>query len=148
MDHNQIYLDINDYLDLYLIAGHLGDKIWQGEIIEALKNNEHLKSNQGKSFEIELLWQEYQQVNMQILEIYKQVQSQAFDEELQEKVLLLKQKRIELSSKIQKKQRNSKRHQLLNEVNRIWLWNVLNKPEPILLFTFNRKFIILIILRN
>ena len=110
MDHNQIYLDINDYLDLYLIAGHLGDKIWQGEIIEALKNNEHLKSNQGKSFEIELLWQEYQQVNMKILEIYKQVQSQAFDEELQEKVLLLKQKRIELSSKIQKKQRNSKRH--------------------------------------
>ena len=110
MDHNQIYLDSNDYLDLYLIAGHLGDKIWQAEIIEALKNNEHLKSNQGNSFEIELLWQEYQHVNMQILEIYKQVQSQAFDEELQEKVLLLKQKRIELSSKIQKKQRNSKRH--------------------------------------
>jgi uncharacterized protein (UPF0335 family) len=110
MDYNQIYLDINDYLDLYLIVGHLGDKIWQDEIIEALKNNEHLKSNQSKSIEIELLWQEYQQVNMQILEIYKQVQSQAFDEELQEKVLLLKQKRIELSSKIQKKQRNSKRH--------------------------------------
>ena len=110
MNHNQIYLDSNDYLDLYLIAGHLGDKSWQGEIIEALKNNEHLKSNQGKSFEIESLWQEYQQVNMRILEIYKQVQSQAFDEELQEKVLLLKQKRIELSSKIQKKQRNSKRH--------------------------------------
>ena len=30
MDHNQIYLDSNDYLDLYLIAGHLGDKTWQG----------------------------------------------------------------------------------------------------------------------
>lgn len=103
-----MYLDINDYLDLYLIAGHLGDENWQGEIIEALKNNEHLQSMQGKSFE--LLWQEYQQVNMQILEIYKQVQSQAFDEELQEKVLLLKQKRIELSRKIQKKQGNSKRH--------------------------------------
>ena len=67
MNHNQIYLDSNDYLDLYLIAGHLGDKSWQGEIIEALKNNEHLKSNQGKSFEIELLWQEYQQVNMRFL---------------------------------------------------------------------------------
>ena len=37
---------------------------------------------------------------------------------------------------------------LLNEINRIWLRNVLNRPEPILLFTFDRKFIILIILRN
>ena len=110
MDHNQIYLDSNDYLDLYLIAGHLGDKIWQAEIIEALKNNVHLKSNQYNPFEIELLWKEYQHVNLQILEIYKQVQSQAFDEELQEKVLFLKQKRIELSRKIKKKQRNSKPH--------------------------------------
>lgn len=110
MDHNQIYLDSNDYLDLYLIAGHLGDKNWQGEIIEALKNKEHLKTNQGKPFEIELLWKEYQHVNLQILKIYKQVQSQAFDEELQEKVLFLKQKRIELSREIQKKQRTSKPH--------------------------------------
>ena len=69
-----------------------------------------MKTNQGKPFEIELLWKEYQHVNLQILEIYKQVQSQAFDEELQEKVLFLKQKRIELSRKIQKKQRNSKPH--------------------------------------
>jgi hypothetical protein len=47
---------------------------------------------------------------MKILEIYKQIQNQTFDEELQRKVLLLKQKRMEISHKIQKSERNSIRH--------------------------------------
>ena len=35
--NTEIELNVNDYLDLYLFAGDLGETIWQLEIIEQLE---------------------------------------------------------------------------------------------------------------
>ncbi|WP_155891091.1 hypothetical protein [Ectobacillus panaciterrae] len=38
---------INDYLDLYLYAGSIGDKSWQQEIIGKLRNFSHKTQEQA-----------------------------------------------------------------------------------------------------
>ncbi|MBM7651388.1 hypothetical protein [Neobacillus cucumis] len=39
MDHNEVKMWINDYLDLYLYAKSMNDYLWQQEIIEKLQNS-------------------------------------------------------------------------------------------------------------
>ncbi len=38
MNNKEVYLEVDDYLDLYLLAGKLSDSLWQQEIKEKLKN--------------------------------------------------------------------------------------------------------------
>ena len=48
--NTEIELNVNDYLDLYLFAGDLGETIWQLEIIEqleALTTEKPLKRGMG-----------------------------------------------------------------------------------------------------
>ncbi|WP_299095302.1 hypothetical protein [uncultured Metabacillus sp.] len=42
-------LEVNDYLDLYLFAGQIGDPLWQEEIIEKLKT---IQTKKNKSINI------------------------------------------------------------------------------------------------
>ena len=54
--NTEIELNVNDYLDLYLFAGDLGETIWQLEIIEqleALTTEKHLKN---QPLDKDILW--------------------------------------------------------------------------------------------
>jgi uncharacterized phage-like protein YoqJ len=110
MNNKETHLEVNDYLDLYLFAESLGDKLWQNEIIEKLQNNHKDLSQHGPSLTLQTLRKEYQKISIDILELYSQFQEKPFNEELQEKTWDLKQQRIELSLKIHIEERKSQRH--------------------------------------
>ncbi|KKI90493.1 hypothetical protein WQ54_21345 [Bacillus sp. SA1-12] len=71
-------LQVNDYLDLYLFAGQIGDPLWQQEIIEKLKTIQS-KKKQNQSTLLKNLIERYKQLNDEILSIYNQKNHQYFD---------------------------------------------------------------------
>jgi|tagenome__1003787_1003787.scaffolds.fasta_scaffold20951818_4 hypothetical protein len=89
-------LDVNDYLDLYLHARHIGDILWQDEIIEKLQNFPNENSLNNQFSESDTPWDKYKLINEEILTLYQQLRNQSTNDELQEKILNLKQQRISL----------------------------------------------------
>ena len=65
--NTEIELNVNDYLDLYLFAGDLGETIWQLEIIEQLEalttEKTHKKSTFRQGYSLEKI-QTYQRRNL------------------------------------------------------------------------------------
>jgi len=97
-------LTVDQYLDLYLLAGELGDQLWQNEIMEKLNNGEYITEH---SLKIRNLWDEYKKVNMEMLDLYRQLQKDASNEALTEKFRALKQQRIILNRQIHKEEKKS-----------------------------------------
>jgi hypothetical protein len=93
-------LNVNDYLDLYLFAGKVGDTLWQHEIIEKLQNLSNKNPSTEPLQDIEVLWINYKSVNEKILALYQQMRNQSTNDELQEKIWDLKQQRILLGRQI------------------------------------------------
>ena len=52
-------LDVNDYLDLFLLARNIGDILWQNEILEKLKNFSNESYSKNQSLDIDTLWEKY-----------------------------------------------------------------------------------------
>ncbi len=100
MNRKKTNLEVNDYLDLYLLSGSLGDKSWQQEVIGRLKDSQNEMTIQDSSLIIHNLWIEYKKVNTDILEMYNQLRTDSSSEELNEKIWNLKQQRMSLSRKI------------------------------------------------
>ncbi|WP_034671740.1 hypothetical protein [Ectobacillus panaciterrae] len=91
---------VNDYLDLYLYAGSIGDISWQQEIIEKLQNFHNEIRKELQSFTLNNVLKEYKRINEEILTIYHQLREQSSNGYLQEKIWELKQQRISLGHQI------------------------------------------------
>lgn len=100
MKNEETCLEVNDYLDLFILAGNLGDKQWQQEIIVKLQNRQTQESQNDESATLDHLWTEYKKINKTIHELYSQLQSMPSNHDLQEIMWNLKQRRIELGRKI------------------------------------------------
>jgi hypothetical protein len=106
MSNKEIFLDVDDYLDLYLLAGKLNAPLWQKEIKEKLQ---HLQYD--STLTLRNIWQKYKKVNMEIIVLYQQYQKQPFNnEKLLKKIWDLKQQRMELSRQIQMEEGKLQRH--------------------------------------
>lgn len=91
---------VNDYLDLYIYAGSMGDISWQQEIIEKLHNFHNEIRKQTPSFVFNNLLKEYKHINEEILTISHQLRDQPSNSYLHEKILELQQQRISLDIEI------------------------------------------------
>jgi hypothetical protein len=100
-----IKFEVDDYLDLYLLAKQLGDKGWQEEIIKQLKNPTQETVEENQLLTIHNLWLEYKSINIDILELYNKLKYNTTEEDLFGKINELKEKRLNLTHKISKEER-------------------------------------------
>src|SRR4051794_34238660 len=103
-------LNVDDYLDLYLLAGSLSDKSWQDEMMSKLQKFQSEHSKIDPALEIHNLWIEYKKVNIELLDLYQQLRNQSSNKELHKKAEVLKQQRVSLSRKIYSKEIKSEHH--------------------------------------
>ena len=98
MSSNETALEVNDYLDLYLLAKSMGDQAWQDEIIRKLKNvaNQPVDHTQM----IHNLWAQFKKINEEILALYHELRTGTSTSYLEEKIMDLKYKRIEITRKL------------------------------------------------
>lgn len=94
----EIYLDVDDYLDLYLLAGKLGDSSWRNEINEKLKSL-HEQQN-DPALTLRSLLHQYNVVNMDMIALYQQFRKQPYNDELRKKIWELKQQRMHINRQI------------------------------------------------
>ncbi len=90
----------NDYLDLYLLAGSLGDKEWQNEIMNRLHQCYGDIAREELSQEIQNLWKEYRQINSMIIDLYRLLKTNPSDEKTKSQIRILKHKRATLYRRI------------------------------------------------
>lgn len=107
MKNKETCLEVNDYLDLFILAGNLGDKRWQQEIIVKLQNRQTQETRNVESATLDQLWIEYKKINQSIHELYNQLQTMPFNHDLQEIMWNLKQQRLELGRKINMEERRA-----------------------------------------
>lgn len=100
-----IKFEVDDFLDLYLLAKQLGDKGWQEEIIKQLKNPTQEIVEENQLLTIHNLWLEYKSINIDILELYNKLKYNTTEEDLFGKINELKEKRLNLTHKISKEER-------------------------------------------
>lgn len=88
-------LNSDDYLDLYLFAKKMGDKIWQNEIMMKLRNVTNGRPEEIQSLDRYGLWENYQKVNIEIITLYRKLGDRSSNENdyLREKIMKLKQER-------------------------------------------------------
>ena len=109
MGANETYSEINGYLDLYLLAGSLGDKQWQEEVLVQLQEV-IMEQNEDPSLTINNLWEEYKMINAELLDLYNQLRNHSSNKELHKKVWELKQVRRAVSRKIHDAEHRLKQH--------------------------------------
>lgn len=105
MVKKSIKFEVDDFLDLYLLAEQLGDKGWQEEIIKQLKNPTDEIVEEDQLLTIHNLWLEYKSINIDILELYNKLKYSTTEEDLLGKINELKEKRLSLTHKISKEER-------------------------------------------
>lgn len=92
---------IDNYLDLYLYAGQIGDKEWQKTIKAKLSG---IQSGETDVQKEKGLHQRFIEVNRQILALYRHMRCHAVDDvpgELTERLFTLKKKRLDISREIE-----------------------------------------------
>ena len=109
MAANETYLEVNGYLDLYILAGSLGDKQWQEEVLVQLQKFLG-EQNEDPTVTINNLWEEYKRINVEILDLYNELRNHSANRELHKKVWELKQARNLISRKINDAEHKSKQH--------------------------------------
>lgn len=100
-----VVLEINDLLDLYLLAKNLGDEAWQQEVLEELRNFNPTEIKNKK--EISSLWKQYKTINDRILKIHQQLRVEPNNSTCLDKIFELKEKRNWLYLQIQTKQKQT-----------------------------------------
>lgn len=100
MDTGLSCRNANDYLDLYLLAGSLGDKEWQNEIMNSLHQCYGDMVKAELSHEVENLWKKYRQINSNILDLYRFLKSNPSDDKIKNQIRVLKHKRATLYRRI------------------------------------------------
>ncbi|MBB6443599.1 hypothetical protein [Bacillus benzoevorans] len=97
---NETFLEVNDYLDLYLLAGSLQDKAWQQQIIGKMQDLPKEKVQREKSLNIDELAKEFRMINTDILDLYHQLHRDPENAGLRDMVSRLEQRRKYLMKKI------------------------------------------------
>lgn len=89
------HLNSDDYLDLYLFAQKIGDKIWQNEIMMKLRDVTNGRTEEIQSLDRYGLWENYQKVNSEIIALYRKLRDRSSNENdyLREEIMKLKQER-------------------------------------------------------
>ncbi|KAA9021636.1 hypothetical protein [Niallia endozanthoxylica] len=100
MNTNVENLEIDDYLDLYLLAGKMGDKLWQQDILEVLKNYEKNKSSEDPVLIIHNLWLEHRKINTELLDLYRELRKEPENEELKARIAVLKKQKVAVCRKL------------------------------------------------
>ncbi|WP_394231407.1 hypothetical protein [Niallia oryzisoli] len=100
MNANVVNLEIDDYLDLYLLAGQMGDKSWQNDILNALEHYEENKSNEDPVLIIHNLWLEHRKINTELLDTYRLLRQDPDNDVLQQRVSILKKQKVEVCRKL------------------------------------------------
>jgi hypothetical protein len=97
-----IHLNTDDYLDLYLFAKKMGDKIWQNEIIVKLREVLSGRPVEIEAFDLENLWENYKQVNSEIVALYSDLLEDSTNEKqnIKEMIMKLKNERRAISRQI------------------------------------------------
>jgi hypothetical protein len=96
----RVLLEVNDYLDLYLLAGALGDKLWQDEMITKLETLKSESNQEDPILEIHNLWLEYKKINAELIDLYHQLRKDSTNEGLHREVGELKRRRMDICHKI------------------------------------------------
>lgn len=105
MSNNEVLLEVNDYLDLYLYAKSIGDQAWQEEIIHKLQNYNQHPIHQTKV--TNQLLAEFKHINKKILGLYQELHTDSFNSYIPEKIMDLKQRRIEITRQLRTQQIHS-----------------------------------------
>jgi hypothetical protein len=105
--NKKIELNVNDYLDLYLLAKDLGDTIWQLEIIEQLDALTTGRPIKNQPLDKDILWKKYKLINEEIYQLYQHIKKHSTNHEIQEKMGNLKQERIGLGRQLGLSKRNT-----------------------------------------
>src|SRR6478609_2093912 len=105
--NKKIELNVNDYLDLYLLAKDLGDTIWQLEIIEQLDALTTGRPIKNQPLDKDILWKKYKLINEEIYQLYQHIKKHSTNHEIQEKMGNLKQERIRLGHQLGLSKRNT-----------------------------------------
>ena len=103
----RVLLEVNDYLDLYLLAKDLGDTIWQLEIIEQLDALTTGRPIKNQPLNKDILWKKYKLINEEIYQLYQHIKKHSTNHEIQEKMGNLKQERIGLGRQLGLSKRNT-----------------------------------------
>jgi len=110
MDRDNTYLEVNDYLDLYLLAKNLGDQTWQQELLKKLENyqsEEEMK--QGREMSAYGLLDRYKEINTQIIDLYRNLYNNQSDQEIKQEIKELKRELIAISRKLYEAERSTQR---------------------------------------
>lgn len=110
MIKDKTFLEVNDYLDLYLIAKSLHDKSWQQEIIEKLKDVPKGDIQKEISSNIDKLTGEFRMVNTDILDLYRQLRKEPGNINLRNKLARLEQTSKYLRKKIHMEENRLEHH--------------------------------------
>ncbi|WP_127534033.1 hypothetical protein [Paenibacillus kobensis] len=93
---------MNDYLDLYIYAGSIGDRGWQDDILAVLRDKEVLKETYHAMM-LRELWNKFDRINQQLVEVFAELRSatvRSRTEVLQEKWMKLRIERNKVTRKI------------------------------------------------
>lgn len=105
VSNGETVLEINDYLDLYLLAKSMDDRAWQEEILKKLQNYNQNHVNHTQM--IHNLWSAFKWINEELLELYHQLRTDSTNSYLAEKIMDLKQKRIEITRQLRMEEKPS-----------------------------------------
>ncbi|WP_071394422.1 hypothetical protein [Bacillus tuaregi] len=112
MNANKVNLEIDDYLDLFLLAGQMGDKEWQQEIMEVLNHYEENKAKEDPVLRIHNLWLEHRKINTELIDLYRQLRQEPDNEILKSTISVLKKQKIAVCRKLYSDEKKS-RHYIL-----------------------------------
>lgn len=112
MNANVVNLEIDDYLDLYLLAGQMGDKSWQDDILETLTHYEKNKSIEDPVLIIHNLWLEHRKINTELLDLYRLLRQDPDNDVLLQKVAVLKKQKVDVCRKLYSGEKKT-RHYIL-----------------------------------
>lgn len=93
----------DDYLDLYNLAGAMGDAAWQAEIATALRRQESAYDDNIKEWTKEQLWMQFNTINYKMMELFTLMrQSSSTEEEtaIRDLIWQLKLQRMDLAKQI------------------------------------------------
>ena len=83
VSNGETVLEVNDYLDLYLLAKSMDDRAWQEEILKKLQNYNQNHVNHTQM--IHNLWSAFKWINEELLELYHQLRTDSTNSYLAEK---------------------------------------------------------------
>jgi hypothetical protein len=98
---------IDDQLDLYSLAVRLGDRVWQDQILDRLRNKDEHIQRETRYQAWEALWVRFDEINRKILGIYEQLrtsENESHKDSLREQAWELRNLRVQIGIKLRESQ--------------------------------------------